>query len=92
MSENINSFVMPSSPDDRKKIMAAMNEISASMTRIEGEKSYIKETISDLEEKYQIPKKMLNRFAKAHHKANYHEVIGADEEFQTMCETLVNID
>ncbi len=88
----INTFVMPSSPDDRKKIMDAMGEISACMSRIEGEKSYIKETIADLSDKYQIPKKMLSRFAKAHHKSNYHEVIGADEEFQTMCEILVNIE
>lgn len=88
----INTFVMPSSPDDRKKIMDAMDEISACMTRIEGEKSYIKETIADLHEKFDIPKKMLNRFAKCHHKQSYHEELGADDEFETLCQTLVNIE
>lgn len=88
----INTFVMPSSPDDRKKIMDAMGEISASMTRVEGEKSYIKETIADLHEKFGIPKKMLNRFARAHHKSSFHEELGADDEFEAMCQTLVNIE
>ena len=88
----VNTFVMPSSPDDRKKIMDAMTEISSCMTRVEGEKSYIKETIADLHEKYQIPKKMLSRFAKCYHKSSYHEEIGADDEFETMCQVLVNIE
>lgn len=88
----ISSFVMPSSPADRKQIMDAMIEISAAMTRVEGEKNYIKETIADLHEKYKIPKKILNRFAKVYHKQNYTEELGIDSDFETMVQILVNPD
>jgi uncharacterized protein YukE len=89
MSKVIQTFVMPSSEADRKQIMDAMNEISASMTRMAGEKDYIKETLSDLNQKFQIPKKLLSRFAKAHFKANYSEELGQDSEFETMVQILV---
>ncbi len=86
------TFVMPSSPADRKAIMDAMGEISASMTRMEGEKNYIKETIGDLSQKFQIPKKLLNRFAKTYHKQTYADELGQDSEFETMVQLLINPD
>jgi hypothetical protein len=82
-------FVMPSSPEDRKKIMDAMNEISAAMTRKEGESSYIKETINDLYDKFKIPKKMLNRFARDNHKSNFREGLSVDSDYETFVGTLV---
>jgi hypothetical protein len=85
----VQTFIMPSSPADRKIIMDAMVEISASMTRMEGEKEYIKEAISELTDKFSIPKKLLNRFAKTYHKQNYTDELGADSEFETLVQTLL---
>lgn len=90
MSEIVQTFVMPSSLEDRKKIMETMGEISASMTRMEGEKDYIKKSISDLSQKFQIPKKLLNRFSRVYHKQNYADELGANSEFETMVELLIN--
>lgn len=90
MSEVVQTFVMPSSPADRKIIMDAMAEISASMTRTEGEKDFVKEAISELYDKFKIPKKLLNRFAKTYHKQTYSDELGSNSDFETMVETLVN--
>lgn len=83
-------FVMPSSPADRKAIMDAMMEISASKTRMEGERDFQKEAINDLYDKFKIPKRLLSRFANAYHKQNYTEVLAVDSDFETLVETLVN--
>lgn len=84
----VTSFIIPSSPTDRKKIMDAMNEVSACKTRIEGEREYIKETIDMLSKDFKIPKKHLNRLAKVVHKQNFAEEQSQDEEFQTLVEAV----
>ena len=83
-------FVMPSSPADRKAIMDAMVEISASKARAEGEATFQKEAINDLYDKFKIPKRLLSRFAKAYHKQNYSEELAVDSDFEAMVEILVN--
>ena len=45
-----------SSPDDKKKIMAAVKEISNSMTRTEAERDLIKDIIKDVSDNFQIPR------------------------------------
>lgn len=81
-------FVMPSSPADRKHIMDVMDEISASKTRAEAERDFQKEAISELHDKFKIPKRLLNRFAKAHHRASYTEELAVDSDFEAMVEIL----
>lgn len=81
-------FVMPSSPADRKHIMDVMDEISASKTRAEAERDFQKEAISELHSKFKIPKRLLNRFAKAHHRASYTEELAVDSDFEAMVEIL----
>lgn len=83
-------FVMPSSPADRKAIMDAMIEISASKARAEGEATFQKEAVNDLYDKFKIPKRLLNRFAKAYHKQNYSEELAVDSDFEAMVAILVN--
>lgn len=87
-AQEVNGLVIPSSPADRKHIMDVMSEISASKTRVEGERSFQKEAINDLYDKFKIPKRLLNRFAKAYHKQNYQEELAVDEEFETLVEVL----
>lgn len=86
---NTQALVMPSSPADRKAILDSMGEISASMTRKEAESTFIKEAISDLNQKFNIPKKLLNRFARDFHKSAYSESLGANSDYETLVETLV---
>ena len=84
----VTGFVMPSSPADRKIIIDAMFEISASKTRAEGERDFQKEALNDLYDKFKIPKRLLNRFAKVYHKQSYTEELGVDSDFQVLVETL----
>jgi hypothetical protein len=85
---HVAGFVMPSSPADRKHIMDVMSEISASKTRSEAERDFQKEAIKELFDTYKIPKRLLNRFAKAYHKQSYTEELSVDSDFETLVEVL----
>lgn len=87
-SGNITGFVMPSSPADRKKIMDAMDEISASKTRVEAERDFQKGAIQELYDSFKIPKRLLNRFAKSHHKSAFAEELAIDSDFETLVDAL----
>jgi hypothetical protein len=71
MSTNV---VIPSSPEDRSKIQSALKEISGAMTRIEGERDYIKESLAALEEQFELPKKYMRKVARIYHLQNINEV------------------
>lgn len=79
------------SPEDRKKVKSAIDEISNSMARMEGEKDLIKETIDDIFEEYKIPKKTLRKMATVYHKQKFHETLEDHEEFETLYENVINI-
>lgn len=79
---------LPQDPAARKAIKDCMNEISASMTRIEGERDFIKEAISKVCEDYELNKKTFRRLAKTFHKQNFSREVAEHEEFETMYEQL----
>jgi cytochrome c556 len=83
------SFPIPSNPVDRDAIMKAVKEMSGAMTRAEGEKDYIKETLKKLEETYNIPKKMIQSVLKAYHKDAANEVREANAEFEELLDALI---
>jgi hypothetical protein len=72
-------IIIPSDPVSIKAIQDACKEISASMTRVEGEKSLQKEAIAELAEKTQIPKKFLNKISRLYHRQNRQEVEAEQE-------------
>lgn len=73
--------MIPSDPNQRQKIEKVLVEISNSMTRIEAERSYINEALSNIQEEYEIPKKYMRKVAKIYHKRNLSEV---KEEFSSV--------
>ena len=81
-------MTIPSSPTDRKAILECMKEISASMTRTEGEREFVREAIKEICEKYQLSKKTFRRMAKVYHKQNFSLELEEHEEFETMYETI----
>jgi hypothetical protein len=81
-------MTVPSSPTDRKEILECMKEISASMTRTEGEREFIREAIKEICEKHQLSKKTFRRMAKVYHKQNFSLELEEHEEFETMYETI----
>jgi hypothetical protein len=78
-----------SNPADREKLLGVLRECSASMTRIDGEKDYIKESVNDICKNLQLPKRLLNRMVKVYHKQNYDEEVATHEQFETLYETIV---
>ncbi len=79
---------MPSDPAARKAIKKCMDELSASMARIDGERDFIKEAIDNICEEYEMSKKTFRRLAKVYHKQNFCKEVAEHEEFETMYEQL----
>jgi len=66
--------IIPSDPAARKDIVRVLDELSNSFVRIGGEKDFIKAEIEALAEKYDLPKKILNKMAKIHFQQNIEKV------------------
>lgn len=76
------------SPEAKKRFNSKLAEISGSMTRIEGERDFIKTVTSDLAEEFQIDKKIVSRIAKTYHKQSFRDSVAADDEFTTIYQTV----
>lgn len=75
-----------SSPEDKKKLKEAIQEISKSMTRIEAERDLIKEILKEQSDQFQIPKKILAKIAKTFHKQNLTQEVEDHEDFVELYE------
>jgi hypothetical protein len=82
--------MIPSSPADRKAILDCMKEISASMSRMEGEREFIREAIKEICDKQNLSKKTFRRMAKVYHKQNFSLEIEEHEEFESMYQAITN--
>lgn len=80
-----------SSPVDRKKIRDALQEASNSLTRISAERDLIKEIAADLSEKFELPKKQVNKMIRVYHKQSFSEEVAAQNEFEQLYEDVVNM-
>lgn len=76
------------SPEDRKKIKDAVQEISNSMLRMEAERDLIKEIVKDVSDNHQIPRKIVAKIAKTFHKQNLTQEIADHEDFVEVYETV----
>ena len=79
---------LPSDPAARKAIKKCMDELSASMARTEGERTFIKEAINNICEEYEMSKKTFRKLARVYHKQNFSREVAENEEFETMYEQL----
>ena len=82
-------MTIPSSPVDRKAILDCMKEVSSSMTRIEGEREFIREAINEICEKQLLSKKTFRRMARVYHKQNFDEEVAVHEQFENLYETVI---
>ena len=78
-----------SNPTDRLKIKKMLAEISGSMTRVSAERDLIRETIKEMSDQFQLPKRTLSRMAKVYHKQNFTQEVADHEEFETLYENIV---
>jgi len=82
------SVIVPSSPEDKKKIRQALQEISDSLTRMEAERDLIKDILQTVEDNYKIKKKYTRRLAKVFHKQNFNQVQQDQQDLETLYETV----
>lgn len=80
--------VTVSNPADRQKIKDAISEISTAMMHIADQRLLIKESIEDLSEQFEIPKKTLRRMAKLYYEQKYNEVQAENEELSFLYEQI----
>jgi hypothetical protein len=80
-----------SSPEDKKKILSAVREISNSLTRIEAERDLIKDIVKDVSDNYQIPRKTVKKIATTYHKQNMTQVEQEHEEFVELYDDVTKV-
>jgi hypothetical protein len=77
------------SQPDREKLFKVVKDCSDSMTRIEGENDFIRESIAETAKNMQLPKKLVAKLVKVYHKQNYDEEVAVHEQFENLYETVV---
>lgn len=82
------SVIVPSSPEDKKKIRQALQEISDCLTRMEAERDLIKDILQTVEDNYKIKKKYTRRLAKVYHKQNFNQVQQDQQDLETLYESV----
>lgn len=63
-------------------------EVSASMTRSEGERDFVKEAIKKVSEDHSIDKKILRKLCTTYHKQRFHTEKADNEQFQETYEKI----
>ena len=79
-------------PADKKRIKDALFEISGSYTRIEAERELIKDIVNDIATKYELPKKAVNKMARAYHRQSFTKEVVENEEFQELYENILGTE
>lgn len=75
--------------EDKKKFKGVLDELSNSMTRMDAERDFIKETIEAASKDFNMNKKIIRKMARVYHKNNYTDEVIEMEEFQQTYESVV---
>lgn len=85
----MSDIIIPSSPADLKKLKDGIDEITNSMTRVDGEKEYQKEAIEELSEQTGIDKKYIRRLATEAHKDIFEKKSDEQDQFEQLYESVM---
>lgn len=89
MEDQSHNITIPSNPKDREAIFQVIKDISDQWCKIEAYKSYIKEAVEGVAEKYEIPKKLVTQMARTYHAGVYSQKVGEFSDFQVLYESIV---
>ena len=73
-------------PEQKKDLQNAIQEISNSMVRTEAERDLIREIVKEQSDTLQIPKKVISKIAKTFHKQNLAQEVADHEDFVELYE------
>lgn len=85
----MSNVIIPSSPEDRKKVLGALQEFSASLTRQEAERDLQKEILARLQDEFELPKKPMRKVARVYHKQNLNEFRSEIADVEDIYESIV---
>ena len=77
------------SPDDKKVLRKAVQELNDSLTRVSAERELQKEIINEVNDKIGVDKKLVRRLANAYFKANFKDEVEKNEEFEMFYEMVI---
>lgn len=89
MSTEETTFTIPSDPAARAEIKKVIESISDNWALIEGYQEVIKADVAGIAEKHEIPKKFINKMARAYHKRNFNQQQQENEDLASLYETVV---
>lgn len=75
--------------ETRKEIKEGIDRLLDSLTRIQEERDFQKETLEELEHKHGVDKKLVRKIARALFKASFYGDKQSNEEFEEAYETLI---
>lgn len=75
-------------PEQKKDLQGAIQEISNSMLRSEAERDLIKEIVKEQSDTLQIPKKVISKIAKTFHRQNLAQEVADHEDFVELYEKI----
>lgn len=78
-----------SNSKDREDLFKVIRDCSDAMTRAEAEGDFVKESITEISKKLQLPKKLVARMVKVYHKQNYDEEVAVHDQFEKLYETVI---
>jgi len=77
-------------PEQKKTLQDAIQEISNSMLRTEAERDLIREIVKEQSDTLQIPKKVISKIAKTYHKQNLAQEVADHEDFVELYEKITS--
>ena len=75
-------------PEQKKDLQGAIQEISNSMIRTEAERDLIREIVKEQSDTLQIPKKVIAKIAKTYHRQNLAQEVADHEDFVELYEKI----
>lgn len=73
-------------PNDKVKLLGALKDMGASMTRVDAEKDLQKNIKNDICKELDLNKKVFSKLAKTYHKQNFADEVATHEEFEQLYE------
>ena len=90
MSDKNESFSLPTSDADKKKLKDMLYEITAQMQMVADRKEAIKDIVDAIHSDFKLPKKIVNQLAKTLYKHDYDDVTHEASIFETVYEGIFN--
>lgn len=87
----LGTVTIPSDPAVKKAIVATLKDISNLKTMLSAQQDTIKEAIKAAADKYEIPKKYMERMATTYHAGTFEKAQQEADDFFTLYESIVEV-